>query len=87
MRQKPSFSGIQQQQQQRQQPLATTGKKPAGGTSLAALMNQYDENDFSTISLKMNNEASRLQVQVEERSTGLGGNGGGGDDWFRKWVE
>lgn len=85
MRQKPSFSGIGAQPQQKQ-PLATMGKKPAvgGGTSLAALMNQYDEGDYSTISLKMNNEASRLQVKIEEKPTGLLGFGGGGEDWMRK---
>jgi len=56
MKQKPSFSGIQAPHQQRQQPLISAGKKPTmSGTSLAALMDQYGENDFSTISLKMNN--------------------------------
>ena len=85
MKQKPSFSGIQTQHQQKPQALATTSKKAGiSGTSLAALMNQYDENDFSAISLKMNNEASRLQVQVEERASGIIGFGAGGDEWLRK---
>lgn len=58
--------GMQGQQTPKSQPLLGGGKKTSvGGPSLADLMNNYEENDYSTISLKMGSEAARMQVQVE----------------------
>jgi hypothetical protein len=61
--------------------------KPAqnNGTSkpsLADLMNQYEEHDYSTISLKLNNEA-KLQMQMEDRhpQQGLLGFEKDSEDW------
>jgi hypothetical protein len=84
MKQKPSFSAITGQPAKPRLSALPQKNAPTGKPSLADLMNQYDEGEYSTISLKMNSDAPKLQLQMEERQPGLIGFGAVGDEWYRK---
>jgi hypothetical protein len=84
MKQKPSFSTMTGQPIKSRLSALPQKNVSGGKPSLADLMNQYEETEYSTISLKMDSDAPKLQLQVEEKRTGPNGFSAVGDEWFRK---